>query len=218
VAIFEDVSELIRSKKLSAWAEMARQVAHEIKNPLTPMKLSAQFMQQAFKDRSDKFPRIFEEGMTTIVEQVDALRRIASEFSNFGRVQKLRPQPMDLGKFLQGVTAPYRKIEGLELEWIDGDGRIPGEGVLVLGTPRFAEGLPQCFRERPRSDGRTRSDHAADRAHEPRAHPGPHRRSRPGISNDAASRLFEPYFSTKSTGTGLGWRSHAASSKSWAAS
>jgi signal transduction histidine kinase len=202
VAIFEDVTELIRSKKLSAWAEMARQVAHEIKNPLTPMKLSAQFMEQAYRDRSPKFPRIFAEGMATIIEQVESLRRIAAEFSSFGRVQKLEPQPLDLEPLLRGVLGPYRGIEGLDVAIADG---AAAAGVRVLGD---AEGLRKVFRNvlenaREAMGGRGRIAVAVELAVHDRvrvrvADEGP------GISGEAATRLFEPYFSTKSTGTGLG--------------
>jgi signal transduction histidine kinase len=206
VAIFEDVTELIRSKKLAAWAEMARQVAHEIKNPLTPLKASAQFMDQAYRDQSDKFPQIFSEGMQTIVQQVDVLQRIAREFSGFGRVQKLEPRPLDLGELLRRITGPYRHMQGLQLRLANGDGGdFPGVGVRVLGDE---EGLRKVFsnifenaREamggsgritlgvEPRGDGQVEvcvTDEGA------------------GLAPEAHERLFEPYFSTKSTGTGLG--------------
>jgi PAS domain S-box-containing protein len=208
VAIFEDVSELIRSKKLSAWAEMARQVAHEIKNPLTPMKLSAQFMEQAFRDRSEQFPRIFREGMATIVEQVESLRRIATEFSNFGRMQKLEPRPLELRALLRSVTAAYASIEGLEVN-VDGlDGGAAGgggDGLRVVGDD---EGLRRVFRNvlenaREAMGGRGRITVRVERpsADRVRVHIAD---SGPGVSTDAAARLFEPYFSTKNTGTGLG--------------
>lgn len=205
VAIFEDITELIRSKKLSAWAEMARQVAHEIKNPLTPLKSEAQFMERAWRDGSDRFPQIFEEGMKTIIQQVDALHTIASEFSNYGRVQKLNPKPLDLGEILQGVVGPYGNMEGLQLEIGYDDGAFPGAGIRVLADE---EGLRKVFRNvfenaRESMQGRGKivltveapADGVvqvviADEGH--------------GVSADVQERLFEPYFSTKSTGTGLG--------------
>ena len=203
VAIFEDVSDLIRSKKLSAWAEMARQVAHEIKNPLTPMKLSAQFMEQAFRDQSAQFPRIFQEGMATIVEQVESLRHIATEFSNFGRVQKIEPRPLALRPFLRSVTAAYAGIEGLEM---DLDGVRDGDDTLrVLGDD---EGLRRVFRNllenaREAMHGRGRIGVRVEPAGTDRVRVRIED-SGPGVSADAAARLFEPYFSTKNTGTGLG--------------
>jgi len=202
VAIFEDVTDLIQSKKLSAWAEMARQVAHEIKNPLTPMKLSAQFMDQAFRDGSEKFPQIFREGMATIIEQVESLRRIATEFSNFGRVQKLAPRPMELGTLLRGVAAAYAAIDGLEMAFVNGGAAV---GVRVLGDD---EGLRRVFRNvfenaREAMGGHGRITVLVEPPHGDRvrvriADTGP------GFSAASATRLFEPYFSTKNTGTGLG--------------
>jgi PAS domain S-box-containing protein len=205
VAIFEDVTELIRSKKLSAWAEMARQVAHEIKNPLTPLKSEAQFMERAWRDRSDKFPQIFEDGMKTIIQQVDALRAIAIEFSNYGRVQKLEPRPMDLGDLLEGVVGPYSNMKGLRVEVHRTNGAFPGSGTQVLADE---EGLRKVFRnimenarESMQGEGRidlrveSQDDGTVQVVITDEGH---------GISNDAQERLFEPYFSTKSTGTGLG--------------
>ncbi len=206
VAIFEDMTELIRSKKLAAWAEMARQVAHEIKNPLTPLKASAQFMEQAYRDRSEKFPEIFNEGMETIVQQVDVLRRIASEFSGFGRMQKLEPQPLDLGELLQRVIAPYRGIPGLQLDLGDaGENGFPGTGTRVLGDE---EGLRKVFtnifenaREAMAGSGRI---HLSVRNARPGQVDVLVADEGQGLAKEARERLFEPYFSTKSTGTGLG--------------
>ena len=206
VAIFEDLTEMIRSKKLAAWAEMARQVAHEIKNPLTPLKLSAQFMEQAFRDKSDKFPEIFSEGMQTIVQQVDVLRRIASEFSGFGRVTKREPQPLDLGAVLRRVTAPYRGVQGLQLDLgTDGAASFPGDGLVVRGDE---EGLRRVFtnvlenaREAMGGSGRIALRVEAIDGGQVRVHVSD---EGSGLTPEARERLFEPYFSTKSTGTGLG--------------
>jgi PAS domain S-box-containing protein len=205
VAIFEDVTELIRSKKLAAWAEMARQVAHEIKNPLTPLKSEAQFMERAWRDSSDKFPQIFEEGMRTIIQQVDTLRSIASEFSNYGRVQKLAPRPMDLGELLQGVVGPYANMPGLQVEVGNGGHGFPGSGIQVLADE---EGLRKVFRNvfenaRESMQGTGRIELAVEAPRDGIVQVVIQDEGK-GISSDAQERLFEPYFSTKSTGTGLG--------------
>jgi len=205
VAIFEDVTELIRSKKLSAWAEMARQVAHEIKNPLTPLKSEAQFMERAWRDGSDRFPQIFEEGMRTIIQQVDTLRSIASEFSNYGRVQKLDPKPMDLGEILQGVVGPYANMEGLQVEVHGDSDGFPGSGIQVLADE---EGLRKVFRNvfenaRESMQGHGRIVLAVEAPRNGTVQVVIQDEGK-GISSDAHERLFEPYFSTKSTGTGLG--------------
>jgi two-component system nitrogen regulation sensor histidine kinase NtrY len=69
VIVFDDLTELIRTKKLAAWIEMARQIAHEVKNPLTPIKLSAQLMQRAYNEGSDEFASIFTSGIDTVIQQ-----------------------------------------------------------------------------------------------------------------------------------------------------
>jgi signal transduction histidine kinase len=165
------------------------------------MKLSAQFVQQAFRDRSEKFPQIFEESMATIVEQVESLRRIATEFSDFGRVQKLQPRPLDLGDLLRSVVAAYRGIDGLEVEFAEHELK----GMRVLGDD---DGLRRVFRNvlenaREAMGGTGRITVHVERIAPDRFQVRIADRG-PGISDESAARLFEPYFSTKSTGTGLG--------------
>ncbi len=115
VVVFEDVTELIRSQKLAAWSEMARQVAHEIKNPLTPIKLSAQMMERAWRDRREDFDGILTESLASISEQVEILRRIAQEFSQFGRRAELNLESVDLAGLLAELLAPYR--DALAVDW-----------------------------------------------------------------------------------------------------
>jgi PAS domain S-box-containing protein len=107
VAVFEDLTDLIKSKKIKAWAEMARQVAHEIKNPLTPMKLSAQHLRQAWRDRHPKFDKILEESTETIVDRCEALRRIAIEFSDYARMPGRQMRREDLGRLLHEARRLY---------------------------------------------------------------------------------------------------------------
>jgi two-component system, NtrC family, nitrogen regulation sensor histidine kinase NtrY len=89
-------SDLARFERETAWKEMAKQVAHEIKNPLTPMKLSIQQLTTAYKDKSPKFDAIFERVTSTIISQVETLRNIASEFSNFARMPLLNIEKLNL--------------------------------------------------------------------------------------------------------------------------
>lgn len=88
--------ELAQLERETAWKEMAKQVAHEIKNPLTPMKLSVQQLIASYKDKSPKFDDIFEKVTSTIIAQVEILRNIASEFSNFARMPKLNIERIDI--------------------------------------------------------------------------------------------------------------------------
>jgi two-component system, NtrC family, nitrogen regulation sensor histidine kinase NtrY len=88
--------EMAQLERETAWKEMAKQVAHEIKNPLTPMKLSVQQLIAAYKDKSPKFDAIFEKVTLTIITQIETLKNIASEFSNFARMPKLNIERINL--------------------------------------------------------------------------------------------------------------------------
>lgn len=140
VIVLEDLTELIETKKLSAWAEMARQIAHEIKNPLTPMKLSAQFMSQAHRDRADTFDEIFTDGVDTIMRQIEILRKIASEFSTFGRVPRIEVEPVPLRAVLEESLKGYgREADGIKISF-DAESCAPRIRVLA-----DAEALRKIF-------------------------------------------------------------------------
>jgi nitrogen fixation/metabolism regulation signal transduction histidine kinase len=204
VFVFEDLTELIQSKKLSAWVEMARQIAHEIKNPLTPIRISTQFMQRAYEQRSEKFDQIFREGADTIIQQVDVLKRIASEFSSYGRMQQLEVGSVPVEPMLDNIIKPYlNNPAGVKVDVRNGcpdaavlvdpeafrkictnlvenamDAMPSGGALDVSCAPEDVDGVP-CVRVSFRDTG-------------------------PGLSSEAEEKLFEPYFSTKTTGTGLG--------------
>lgn len=93
-------NEMAEMEREVAWKEMAKQVAHEIKNPLTPMRLSVQQLVTAYKDKSDKFDAIFEKVTDTVIRQIDTLKNIASEFSSFARMPNLRIQNIDIEKVI----------------------------------------------------------------------------------------------------------------------
>ncbi|MEG8948046.1 sensor histidine kinase [Rosettibacter firmus] len=92
--------EMVKLEREAAWREMAKQVAHEIKNPLTPMKLSVQQLIIAYKDKSPKFGEIFDKVTATIINQIEVLKNIATEFSNFARMPKLNVNKVNLGKII----------------------------------------------------------------------------------------------------------------------
>ena len=155
VFVFEDLTELIQSKKLSAWVEMARQIAHEIKNPLTPIRISTQFMLRAYEQRPDQFERVFREGTETILHQVDVLKRIAGEFSSYGRMQRLRDRPAPArrsGEEDRHAIREQRRRRRHRLRQQHARCHRP------RGPRGGAEDLHQPHRERPRRHARRRRD------------------------------------------------------------
>jgi signal transduction histidine kinase len=197
--------KLIKAQKDVAWREMAAQVAHEIKNPLTPMKLAAQHLIQTYKDGSPQFPDVLQRSTATIIEQIDSLQRIATEFGEFARLPKRDLKPIDVNEVLR---------DSLSLYAIDATSRLNVEADLAPDLPRARadwdalrrvfinlvnnalQAMPDGGTLRIASRGATLGGAPAVEAVV--ADTGT------GMSHDVQSRLFEPYFSTKSRGSGLG--------------
>jgi PAS domain S-box-containing protein len=201
VIVFEDLTDLIRSKKIKAWAEMARQVAHEIKNPLTPMKLSAQHVLQAWKDRHPKFDEILRESAETIVDRCEALRRIAVEFSDYARMPGRHVRREDLGRLLREARRLYGEAEGRPVEFtLDAPEdclytRVDKDEVMRLFI-NLIENSFQAMPEGGRLDVRAWGSNGS--AHVTIQDTGS------GITGENLARIFEPSFSTKTGGAGLG--------------
>ncbi len=201
VAVFEDLTELIRSKKITAWAEMARQVAHEIKNPLTPMKLSAQHLRQAWRDRHPKFDRILEESTETIVDRCEALRRIAIEFADYARMPGRRLQREDLGKLLGEAQRLYGEARDRKVDFrLDAPhaplfARVDRDEVMRL----FINLIENSIQAMP--DG---GDLAVRAWRDNGTNMVTIHDTGVGIPAENLPRIFEPSFSTKTGGAGLG--------------
>jgi signal transduction histidine kinase len=194
-------AELERTNRLAAWADMARQVAHDIKNPLTPIQLSAEFLHRVHADSGSPLGPVVDKTTATILSQVTLLRQIASEFSSFASSPVARFAPTDLGELLQEVLGPYETglPSNLTLE-VGHDSRMPelwvDRGLLARALVNVIENALHAMR-----GGGTL--HVGTTAHEGGvtivvSDTGV------GMDADALDRLFEPYFSTKATGTGLG--------------
>jgi PAS domain S-box-containing protein len=202
--VFEDLTELIQTKKLSAWVEMARQIAHEIKNPLTPIRISTQFMQRAYEQKSDKFDQIFREGSETIIEQVDVLKRIASEFSSYGRMQEMEVAAHPLAPLLDNIVKPYlQNSAGVVIELTNG---VPGADVLVdtEAVRKICANLIENALDVMPDGGRLVVSCREESLQDVDYIRVSFRDTGPGLSEEVTEKLFEPYFSTKTTGTGLG--------------
>jgi signal transduction histidine kinase/MFS family permease len=194
-------AQLERTHRLEAWAEMARQVAHEIKNPLTPIQLSAEHLQRVHADRGEPMGPVLDSCVSAILGQVRLLRQISAEFSSFASSPTARPSEVDLAPLIAEVVDPYRT--GLA-------------GRIAIANQATAP-LPHVFADRTLV-ARALSNIVENALH---AMPGAGvlnidasvndgfvavtvRDTGVGMDEDALARVFEPYFSTKTTGTGLG--------------
>jgi two-component system nitrogen regulation sensor histidine kinase NtrY len=212
VVVFDDYSQVVRAQRMEAWREVARRIAHEIKNPLTPIQLSAQRLRRRFLRRlgAPEERKVFEECVDTISNQVEGLKLLVNEFSNFARLPAARPKPDDLNRLVREATASYAGTEGVELR-TDLDPRLP---VLEIDADQFRRVLTNLIdnalaavRERRERDG----DRAPGRIELSTRHEAGRQAVRLEVADDGIGilpedrrRVFEPYFSTKDHGTGLG--------------
>jgi signal transduction histidine kinase len=214
--------ELERTQRLEAWAEMARQVAHDIKNPLTPIQLSAEHVRRVNVDRGRPLSPVLDECVSAILSQVTLLRQISAEFSSFASSPTPRPQPTDLAALIDEVVEPYRTgLTGrisIEVE------HQPGMPKVNIDRTLFARGLTNVIENAlhampgggtllvtSRESIVASSRESGVGSREPGAPSGRTsaivvtvKDTGVGMDVDALSRIFEPYFSTKATGTGLG--------------
>ena len=194
-------TQLERTHRLEAWAEMARQVAHEIKNPLTPIQLSAEHLQRVHADRGEPMGPVLESCVASILTQVRLLRQISSEFSSFASSPTARRAPVAVPELVAEIVDPYRT--GLQGR-IDIQNRVPAELPLVLvdrtltgrALSNVVENALYAMPGRGRLTIEAEVEEGAVRLEV--ADTGA------GMDEEALARVFEPYFSTKATGTGLG--------------
>jgi len=193
--------QLERTHRLEAWAEMARQVAHEIKNPLTPIQLSAEHLRRVHEDRGEPLGPVLDGCVTSILGQVHLLRQIAAEFSSFASSPTARRAPADLVRLVHDVIEPYRAGLAGRID-IHNDVAADLPPVLVdrtLVARALANIVENALHAMPgRGTLRVSSTVTAASASIAVEDSGI------GMDEEALARVFEPYFSTKTTGTGLG--------------
>jgi signal transduction histidine kinase len=194
-------AELARTNQLKAWAEMARQVAHEIKNPLTPIQLSAEHLRHVHADQGRPLGAVFDQCLDTILRQVRLLRQIASEFANFAGQPAPRPASVPPRELVEEVLRPYGTGTGARVQTtVDVPDDLPDVFVDRLLVARALTNLVEnAWQAMPqggafRATGRQRGDTIVLILEDG------------GVGMDAESvrRAFEPYFSTKTAGSGLG--------------
>ncbi len=192
-------------QRVAAWQQLARRLAHEIKNPLTPIQLAVQEVGDRYRGEDEEFQKVLRQATEIVTEEVEALRRLTSEFSAFAKLPAVNVQQVDLRAFIEEASQPLlllagehgsievelppagittsidkmlmrRVLDNLVRNAIEAIDSSGVDGQVVVRGGRGDKGQPYVAVE---DDG-------------------------PGISDDEKSRVFEPYYTTKETGTGLG--------------
>jgi two-component system nitrogen regulation sensor histidine kinase NtrY len=202
VVVFDDVSPLIRAQKAAAWREVARRLAHEIKNPLTPIQLCAERLRRHFTQAPEPTRALVEECTTTIVGEVESLKGLVDEFSQFARMPAPRAVPTDLHALLDEALALYKGLF-TEVEFrrhfVEG---LPRVGVDQEQIRRVVINLVdnaiEAMDRRGAIDLETEHDRTNSVVRIVVADNGP------GIPAAQREKLFLPHYSTKQRGSGLG--------------
>jgi signal transduction histidine kinase len=193
--------ELADLGKKAAWAEMARKVAHEIKNPLTPIQLSAEHLLRVFEDKREDFEPALRESLSYIVSEVENLRRIAQEFLETSRDAVQRREPLALDEIVRETVTPYQNLLSRRIAFrieVEGSdfGLTGDRDKLKIALRNILTNAIESIRGKGSIDVRlaSGSGQITLRISDTGV----------GIEKELLDRIFEPYFSTKDVGTGLG--------------
>jgi two-component system nitrogen regulation sensor histidine kinase NtrY len=208
VVVLDDLTQLQKAQRAAAWREVARRIAHEIKNPLTPIQLSAQRLRKRYLNQFAQDGAIFDECTKTIITQVEELKSLVNEFSSFARMPAANPGPNNLNEIIHEAMVLYEEGHKPIRFDFSPDHQIPVFNLdkeqikRVMGNLlENAVAAVEAVAEKPK-DGQitveTRLDSLMNLIRIEVADNGC------GVSPEDKPLLFEPYFSTKASGTGLG--------------
>jgi two-component system nitrogen regulation sensor histidine kinase NtrY len=202
VLVFDNLTQLEKAQRIAAWREVARRIAHEVKNPLTPIQLSAQRLRKKYLYTIDADTEVFDLCTQTIINQVEELKRLVSEFSSFARMPSVEKTLNNLTEMAREILVFYEESHGYIDFSLISDATIPPfnfdlkqmkrvlinfieNAIAVLSEGGFIE-ISLSFDEKKQTVYMEVRDNG------------------PGIQDEVKLRMFEPYFSTKKSGTGLG--------------
>jgi len=196
----ESAEALAKTEREGAWREMARQVAHEIKNPLTPMKLSIQYLQKSINSNHPNVKELSANVANTLVEQIDHLSKIAADFSQFANISYTNMEEFDVHEILRSLQELYRSDENIEFIWKPAPMKLIVNADKTqmnrLFTNLFGNAVEAC-------EGRLCRIEVSEQLIEGKIRISI-KDNGEGIPDEMKSRIFIPNFTTKSSGTGLG--------------
>jgi two-component system nitrogen regulation sensor histidine kinase NtrY len=197
----ESAAALAKTEREGAWKEMAKQVAHEIKNPLTPMKLSMQFLQRSIENNAPDIKTLTASLANTMVEQIDHLSNIASEFSQFANIENANKEMQDMNESLQSIKQLYDGNEQISMQWT-----LTGKPIMIYADKThvnrlFTNLIQNALQSVPENkvpsiqiDESILDGHVLIKIKD----------NGEGIPENTHSKIFTPNFTTKTSGTGLG--------------
>jgi len=202
LVVFDDLTEVIRAQQALTWQEVARRIAHEIKNPLTPIRLSAERLLRKWTNRSGDMDATIEKSTKAIIREVEGLRKLVDEFSRFGKMPEIRKEDVNILALINEVTDLYKNHKSVKIT-IDAPDNLPPVG---LDPQQFKRVMMNLFENAITAmDGNGSIEITIDEMDERDnilvmeiSDTGT------GIDDTDKDRLFLPYFSTKRDGTGLG--------------
>lgn len=203
VAVLDDFTELEKAQRMAAWREVARRIAHEIKNPLTPIQLSAQRLRRKYPQLVKGDGSVFDECTRTIVQQVDHMKSLVNEFSRFARLPKAKPELCSLYEIVEEGLGLYRHNFTTISFRLKADDNMP---KLRLDRDQFRQVIINLLENSVHAIGQEAGEISIRLSYDPAlkiarlecADTGH------GIAPENRPRVFEPYYSTKEKGTGLG--------------
>lgn len=200
LVIIEDISDLSRAQRVAAWQEAAQRMAHEVKNPLTPIRLSAQRMRKKAAEDAPDLQKAVLDGTAAIEGEVQAMMTMVSAFSRFARLPEVQLQPGSLPDLIRGVVASYQAASGAVTFRVDVPNQFPHVRMDAEQMGRVLRNLFENSLHAMKMSGTLTIKLREERGQARIAIWD----TGPGVPADARSRLFLPYFSTKRKGSGLG--------------
>ncbi len=206
VVVFDDLTQLQRMQRMAAWREVARRIAHEVKNPLTPIQLSAQRLRRRYLDSLGDDSEVFDECTRVIINEVDEMKRLVNEFSAFAKMPSSMPVPDDLNHVVSDAVALYRQAHPMIEYSVELDSRLP---IIEIDSAQISRAVGNLLENATTAvlEGKNSLKKITIKTgYDPDVHIAALdiADTGDGIPPKVKERLFEPYFSTKKSGTGLG--------------
>ena len=210
VLTFDDITELVSAQRTAAWADVARRIAHEIKNPLTPIQLSAERLKRKYGSHIREEREVFDKSIDSIVRNVGHIGRMVSEFSNFARMPKAELQARDLNRVVREAVALYEVGSDIEVRILTGDSPI----MMALDQGMIGQALTNLVKNATEAIQAVTEAPGAPEGYKGRIEVGVRAEAGEaivdvidngiGLPKQNRGRLVEPYVTTRAKGTGLG--------------